>query len=168
MEHEKILEAILFAAGEAVPLASLADAIGADRRTTEQLLRRLSDSYEASKRGIQIIEINNSFQMTTNPLYYQYIQALVQNPREKTLSRTLLETLAIIAYKQPVTKGQIEEIRGVSADHSVNRLLEYGLIVEKGRLDAPGRPILFGTSDEFLRHFGFRNTDQLPPFGDVH
>ena len=78
------------------------------------------------------------------------------------LSTTLLETLAIIAYKQPVTKGQIEEIRGVSADHAVNRLVEYGLVKEEGRLDAPGKPILFGTSDEFLRYFGFNSLNNLP------
>jgi segregation and condensation protein B len=100
--------------------------------------------------------------MCTNPDYYAYVQELLKNPQRKILTQALIETLAIIAYKQPVTKAQIEEIRGVNADHAVNKLMEYRLVVEKGRLDAPYRPILFGTSDEFLKYFGFTNLTSLP------
>lgn len=162
MSNEHILEAVLFAAGEAVPLPKLAAVIEQDSKTTSQILQALADKYSAENRGFLIIQVDNAFQMATNPLYSQAVQDFFQVPQKNNLTQALLETLAIIAYKQPVTKGQIEEIRGVSAEHAVNRLLEYGLIMEKGRLDAPGRPILFVTSEEFLKHFGLKNLEELP------
>ncbi|MDR2904023.1 MAG: SMC-Scp complex subunit ScpB [Clostridiales bacterium] len=159
---EAAIEAILFAAGEAVSLSRIAEAIAQDGKTTALLIKKLIDQYEAEGRGIRIIEIDGSYQMCTNPDYYAFVQELLKNPQRKILTQALIETLAIIAYKQPVTKAQIEEIRGVNADHAVNKLMEYRLVVEKGRLDAPYRPILFGTSDEFLKYFGFNNLASLP------
>lgn len=161
-EIESVIEALLFASGEIVSTKSIASATEQSEKTITAVINNLIDKYDHEKRGIKIIQVGDGYQMCTNPEYFEYIRKLFQAPVKKTLSTTLLETLAIIAYKQPITKAQIEEIRGVSADHSVNKLVEYDLVCEKGRLDAPGRPILFGTTDEFLRFFGFSSLDNLP------
>lgn len=161
-ELEAVIEAILFASGEAVALKDIAFATEQDEKTLKSVIENLADKYTYDNRGIRIIQVGEGYQMCTNTGYFDYIKKLYQAPVRKNLSTTLLETLAIIAYKQPVTKGQIEEIRGVSADHAVNRLVEYGLVTETGRLDAPGKPILFGTTDEFLRYFGFSSLENLP------
>lgn len=161
-EIESVIEALLFASGEIVSIKSIASATEQSEKTITAVINNLIDKYNHEKRGIKIIQVGDGYQMCTNPEYFEYIRKLFQAPVKKTLSTTLLETLAIIAYKQPITKAQIEEIRGVSAEHSVNKLVEYDLVCEKGRLDAPGRPILFGTTDEFLRFFGFSSLDNLP------
>ncbi len=161
-ELESVIEAILFASGETVALKDIAYATEQDENTLKSVIDNLSDKYTYENRGIRIIRVGEGYQMCTDKNCFDYIKKLYQAPTRKTLSTTLLETLAIIAYKQPVTKGQIEEIRGVSADHAVNRLVEYGLVSEQGRLDAPGKPILFGTTDEFLRYFGFSSLEDLP------
>jgi segregation and condensation protein B len=161
-ELEAAVEAVLFAAGEMVPLSRLAAAIRQDTGTTRKIALSLSDKYGADNRGVSIIEADGAFQMCTSRACYEYVRALFNAPRKRALTQALLETLAIIAYKQPVTKAQIEEIRGVSADHAINRLMEYGLVTEKGRLDAPYKPILFGTSDEFLKYFGLINIGAMP------
>ncbi len=161
-ELESVVEAILFASGEIVSVKSIAYATEQDEKTIKTVISNMIDKYKVENRGIRIIQVEDGYQMCTNAEYFNYIKKLYQAPVRKVLSTTLLETLAIIAYKQPVTKGQIEEIRGVSADHAVNRLVEYGLVKEEGRLDAPGKPILFGTSDEFLRYFGFNSLNNLP------
>jgi segregation and condensation protein B len=158
---ESAIEAILFAAGDMVSLTKLAECIEHDVKTTKRILDRFIEKYNRS-RGINIIEVGNSYQMCTNPDFFSYVGKLVKIEPKKVLTQTLLETLAIVAYKQPVTKSQIEQIRGVNADHAVNRLVEYGLVTEKGRQDTPGRPILFGTSDEFLKYFGFSSLSRLP------
>ncbi len=160
-QQEKILEALLFSSGEGVPLARLADAISCDVPVTRNLLQRMAETYAAQEAGILLTEADESYRLSTNPAYYEYIQKMLRLPGRRPLSQVLLETLSIIAYKQPVTKAVIEEIRGVNADHAVNRLMEYGLIIEKGRLDAPGKPILFGTSEDFLRAYGLRNVEEL-------
>ena len=161
-ELESIVEAILFASGEVVSVKSIAFATEQDEKTVKSVISNMADRYTYENRGIRIIQVGEGYQMCTNKDYFDYIKKLYQAPVRKTLSTTLLETLAIIAYKQPVTKGQIEDIRGVNADHAVNRLVEYGLVTEMGRLDAPGKPILFGTTDEFLRYFGFSSLENLP------
>ena len=158
-------EAILFAAGEAVNIKDLASALEQDIKTMRSIMQELCDDYE--NRGISIIQIDDSYQMCTRDEYFDSIKKLYQAPKRKVLSTTLLETLAIIAYRQPVTKAQIEEIRGVSADHAVNKLVEYELVDEVGRLDAPGKPILFGTTDEFLRYFGFKAVESMPELPEV-
>jgi segregation and condensation protein B len=161
MRQEKILEAMLFAFGDSVPLARLAEVIECDIPQTRNLLSRMAQTYTEDESGIQLMEADESYRLCTNPEYYQYIQRLMELPPRKPLTQAILETLSIVAYKQPVTKAVIEEIRGVNVDYAVNKLLEYGLVIEKGRLDAPGKPILFGTSEDFLRFYGLRNLDEL-------
>ena len=161
-EYEKIIEAVLFAAGEAVSIRSLCKALELDEATVRNLLRHISDTFEADKRGILIKELEDAYQLCTNPLYFEHIIKTVKAAPKKRLTPPLMETLSIIAYKQPMTKAQIEDIRGVNADHAVNKLIEYGLVCENGRQDSPGKPILFGTSQEFLRHFGLSSLHELP------
>jgi len=156
------VEAMLFASGQAVPAAVLAAALNADKRTLRTVVRGLAERYIFENRGVRIIELDDSYQMCTNPEYYAFIEALGKAPKPKPLSQAVMETLAIIAYRQPVTKTDIENIRGVEADHTVNKLLEYGLVVELGRADRPGKPVLFGTSEEFLRRFGISSVNELP------
>jgi segregation and condensation protein B len=157
-----VIEAVLFTMGESVETAKLAAAIEQDVSTTIKLIHNLMDRYEAEDRGIKIIELGDSFQLCTKPETYEYLIKVAAQPKKQVLTDVLLETLSIIAYKQPITKQEIEGIRGVSCDHAVNKLVEYGLVDEVGRLDAPGRPILFGTTESFLRSFGVRNVDELP------
>lgn len=157
-----VIEAVLFTMGESVETAKLAAAIEQDVPTTVKLIHNLMDRYEAEDRGIKIIELGDSFQLCTKPETYEYLIKVAAQPKKQVLTDVLLETLSIIAYKQPITKQEIEGIRGVSCDHAVNKLVEYGLVDEVGRLDAPGRPILFGTTESFLRSFGVRNMDELP------
>lgn len=122
----------------------------------------MMDRYQEEDRGIQIIELDNSFQMCTKKEMYEYLIRVANTPKKQVLTDVLLETLSIIAYKQPVTKMEIEKIRGVKSDHAVNKLVEYNLVCEAGRLDAPGRPILFATTEEFLRCFGVSSLEELP------
>ena len=161
-ELEAVIEAILFVAGEAVSLSIIADTINMDKATTKAIIRALGDKYDEEKRGIQIVELDNSYQMCTAAHCFDFIRSIYKTTRKQGLTQSLMETLAIVAYKQPVTKQQIEEIRGVNADHAVNKLVEKSLVCEVGRMDVPGRPILFGTTKDFLRHFGFSSTRELP------
>ena len=161
-ETEAAIEAILFAMGGSVELPRIARAIGVDEKTTGRIIRNMMDRYQEENRGIQIIELENSFQMCTKKEYYQYLINIALHPQKPALSDVMLETLSIIAYKQPITKIEVEKIRGVKSDHAVNKLVEYGLVEEVGRLDAPGRPILFGTTEEFLRRFSVPSIDDLP------
>ena len=166
--QEAIIEAVLFAAGEAVSLKDISAALKIEPNETLEIVRNLMKKYNSQKRGISIIEVGDSFQMCTNIEYFKNIKNIYEVPRKKQLTPSILETLAIIAYKQPVTRGMVEEIRGVNSDRAVNKLVEYNLVAEKGRLDAPGKPILFGTTDEFLKYFGFTNLDGLPEMEEVN
>ena len=164
MEIEKLqsaIEAILFTMGDSVEISKLAFAIGHDEETTKKLVRNMMERYEKEDRGIRIIELEDSFQLCTKKEMYEYLIRVAKQPKRYALTDVLLETLSIVAYKQPVTKLEIEKIRGVKSDHAVNKLVEYGLIEETGRLDAPGRPLLFGTT-EFLRRFSVQSLDDLP------
>ena len=170
MEIEKLqaaVEAILFTMGDSVELGKIAAAIEHDEETTRKIIHSLMDRCEEEDRGVRIIELENSFQMCTKEEYYDYLVAMALQPKKAVLSDVMLETLSIIAYKQPVTKLEIEKIRGVKSDHAVNKLVEFGLVREVGRLDAPGRPILFGTTEEFLRNFGVQGLDDLPEIDPV-
>lgn len=162
METEGIIEAILFAMGDSVELGKIAVAIEHDENTTRKMLRQMMDKYEAEDRGIRIVELDGSYQMCTKTELYDYLIRIAKQPKKFVLTDVQLETLSIIAYKQPVTKLEIEKIRGVKSDHAVNKLVEYGLACEVGRLDAPGKPILFGTTEEFLRRFSVQSIDELP------
>lgn len=159
---EAILEAILFAMGDSVEISRLSGVIGEDTKTTREYLREMMESYQTENRGIELIELEDSVQLCTKNELYEYLVKIAKTPKKYVLSDTQLETLSIIAYKQPVTKLEIENIRGVSCDFSVNKLLEYNLIQEIGRKDAPGRPMLFGTTEQFLRSFGVKSLEELP------
>ena len=159
---ESAIEAILFAMGKAVAVSQIAAAIEHDTDTTRKLLHHLMDEYDQEERGIRIIELDDSFQMCTRNEYYEVLSKIVNLPQKHALTDVQLETLSIIAYKQPITRAEIEAIRGVSCVHAINKLVEYNLIEEVGRLDALGRPILFGTTEDFLRGFGVKSTDDLP------
>lgn len=157
------IEGILFAAGEPVKASKLAVVLETDIETVNTAVRELKEEYERDHRGFNIIEIMEGYQICSRPEYYNYIQEILGEQRKQPLSNAAMEALAIIAYKQPITRGQIEHIRGVNSDGCVNRLYERGLIEEKGRLDAPGKPILYVTTENFLRCFGLKNPKDLPP-----
>lgn len=159
---EAIIEAVLFAMGDSVEMSKLVHVLEMDEKEIRTIIADMNKKYEKSDRGITIIELDNSFQLSTKPELYEYLIKVAKAPRKYVMSDTLLETLSIIAYKQPITRLEIEKIRGVSCDHAVNRLLEFNLIQELGRLDAPGRPLLFGTTEEFLRTFGVKSLGDLP------
>jgi len=160
-EREKALEAMLFASPESVPLDRLAEALNCDIPLVRNLLSRMMETYKKEESGIQLHEVDGAYRLCTNPVYYPAVQKLLQKKQRNVFSQAALETLSIIAFKQPVTRGVIESIRGVNSDHSVNRLIEYGLVTEVGRLDAPGRPLLFGTSEDFLLFYGLNSIEQL-------
>lgn len=159
---EAVIEAVLFTMGDSVETAKLALAIGQDADTTRKLIRNMMDKYNAGERGMKIIELEDSFQLCTKAEFYENLIRVAAEPKRHVLSDPALETLSIIAYKQPVTRLEIEQIRGVKSDYAVNKLIEYNLIAEVGRLDAPGRPILFGTTEDFLRSFGLTSVEELP------
>ncbi|MCR4989483.1 MAG: SMC-Scp complex subunit ScpB [Lachnospiraceae bacterium] len=166
-EKKAVLEAILFTMGDAVEVERLAAVIEEDKDKTKDLLLELKDDYDNNERGMTLMELEDSFQMCTKASMYEYLIKIAKTPRKYTISDTMLETLSIIAYKQPITRAEIEKVRGVSCDHAINRLLEFGLIAELGRKDAPGRPLLFGTTEEFLRTFGVKSLEELPELSSV-
>ena len=162
-----VLEAILFTMGESVEISRLADVIEEDKKVTKEILMEMKEEYQTENRGIELIELDNSVQLCTKNDMYEYLIKIAKTPRQYVLSDTVLETLSIIAYKQPVTKLDIERIRGVSCDFAVNKLLDFDLIREIGRMDAPGRPMLFGTTEQFLRSFGVKSLEELPELNPV-
>ncbi len=165
--REAVVEAVLFTMGESVELRELAAAIQGDEKEARMAVEGLRQRYERGKRGIQIIELDGCYQMCTRVEYYDNLIRVAAAPKKHMLTDVALETLSIIAYKQPVTKLEIEKIRGVKSDHAVNRLVEYNLVQEVGRLDAPGRPALFATTEEFLRRFGIGSREELPDMDPV-
>lgn len=164
---ESIIEAILFTMGEAVEVSRLADVLEMEKKKVGEILEQMQERYMKEDRGICLTWLEDSVQLCTKAQMYEYLIKIAKTPRKMTLTDTVLETLSIIAYKQPVTRVEIERIRGVSCDHAINRLLEYDLICELGRLDAPGRPLLFGTTEQFLRCFGVASIEDLPEINPV-
>lgn len=165
MNKDKIpyaIEGILFAAGEPVKTAKLAAVLEIEMDAVEEAVKLLRYEYDTNERGLMIIDIDEGYQICSRPEYYNYIQIILGEQRRQALSNAAMEALAIIAYKQPITRGQIEYIRGVNSDSAVNRLAERGLIEECGRLDAPGRPVLYRTTQNFLRCFGLSTPRDLP------
>lgn len=161
-KEKAILEAILFTMGDSVEIDRLADVIEEDKKTTKALLEEMAEEYQREDRGISLTTLDDAVQLCTKGELYEYLIKIAKTPKKFVLTDTLLETLSIIAYKQPVTRLEIEKIRGVKSDHAVNKLIEYNLVCEVGRLDAPGRPLLFGTTEEFLRRFSVTSLDELP------
>ncbi len=161
------VEAILFTMGESVEISAIAKALEVKQTRVRQILKRLQKKYDAPSRGIMLQQFEDAVQMSTKPEQYENLIKIAKVPKKMTLSDSVIETLSIIAYKQPITKIEVEGIRGVSCDYAINKLLEYDLIKELGRKDAPGRPILFGTTEQFLRSFGVKNLTELPSLNSV-
>ncbi len=161
-EINKAVEGILFAMGTTVEPGKIAAALEIETKDVVDAVGILNKDYQENNRGVAITEIDGAYQMCTSPDIYDYLIKIAKQPRKYVLTDVLLETLSIIAYKQPITKSEIEKIRGVSSDFAVSKLVEYGLVMELGRLDAPGRPMLFGTTEDFLRSFGVSSIDELP------
>lgn len=157
-----ILEAILLASPEPLSVKKIAEVIGLDEKDARILVEDLRKQYQVPGRGLYVQEMAGGYVLTTRPEYAEYVEKLLQ-PRGKGLSHAALETLAIIAYRQPITRAEMEGVRGVKVDRSVETLLERKLIKEVGRKEAPGRPLLFGTTKEFLQYFGLKDLADLPP-----
>lgn len=161
-EIEAVVEGLLFASGDPLSLEKIAEILELDRKTTRLLLNNMTLSYQNSKRGIMLREIDGSYQLCTRFEHYEYIRKLFEPRQKQALSQAAFETLAIIAYNQPVTRARIEQLRGVNSDSAVIRLVERNLIREAGRMDSPGKPMLYETTEEFLRSFGFKSPRDLP------
>lgn len=166
-EIKSVFESMLFIWGEPLPAKAAAQVTGLSEKEAARIFEELRDEYAAQQRGIQIRRINRSYQFVTKPENAEAIRQLCTPVRVRRLSQAALEVLAIIAYKQPVTKGQIDGIRGVRCDRVVDGLLKKGLVRERGRAETVGRPVLYGTTDRFLEQFGFESLQDLPEIGDV-
>ncbi len=156
------IEAILFTMGESVENKKIANALELTTAQVKKIVKEIQKDLESEDRGIKIIELDGAYQMCTKPEMYEALIKVAKQPKRQVLTDVLMETLSIIAYKQPITKSEIERIRGVKSDFAVNKLVEYMLVEEVGRMDTPGRPLLFGTTEEFLRRFGVESSDSLP------
>lgn len=164
LEQENIIESILFMMGESVSVDTLAIAIESNIDVAKEAADRLYEKYqtEYQDRGMKVIKLGNKYQMVSNNKYFKNLVLVASHPQKPVITESILETLSIIAYKQPISKPEIENIRGVKCDYACNRLLEYGLIEEKGRLETAGRPIVYGTTEEFMLRFGIESLDDLP------
>lgn len=156
------IEALLFVSGDPLTVKDLSNSLEVSPKFVANLLNEMVLEYEDEKRGIKLISINGEYQLVTKAENSDYIQKLLRKNKRQSLSQASLESLAIIAYKQPITRVDIDEIRGVKSESALQRLLEKDLIKEVGRLEVPGRPILFGTTEEFLRQFGLKELKELP------
>ena len=165
-EMENIMEALLFTLARAVEVRELVQACGCSEKEAKEVMQALMRRYGEAGGGVLIREVDGKYQMYSNPLYFDALVRVVSQPRRPELSEVMLETLAIIASRSPATRVDVEKIRGVKSDHAVNKLIEYGLIEEAGRLNVPGRPILFRPTDEFYRRFGVFNRDSMPEVGE--
>ncbi len=165
MEIDKIrgiIEAILFCAGRVVKIKEIELAVEINERDIVELINDMNREYKDISRGIEIIRVDDGYQMCTKKEYYEYIYPVIDKRNKPRLSQAALETLAIIAYNPKITRAEIDAIRGVSSDATVYKLLEYNLIEEAGKIDAPGKPIAYKTTDDFLKMFGYNNLDELP------
>jgi len=166
-EMKSIIESLLFVSGELLPLSKIADVLEIDKSTAEKLMNAIMDEYNTSEHGIHIMKIDNGYQLCSNPENFSYVTRLIEVKKPQPMSNALLEVLSIIAYNQPITKSTIGEIRGVASDYLVNKLIERDLVRECGRLNAPGKPILFKTTEEFLKQFGLSSLSELPNFNSL-
>ena len=162
------MESILFAMGDAVPVGSIAAALGVSRERTLQAAETLAERCRLGSSGLALNWYEDSIQLSTKPELYEYLIRIASEPKKPKLTPTLLETLSIIAYRQPVTRMEVENIRGVNSDFAINRLVSYDLVMEVGRKEVPGRPLLFGTTQQFLRSFGIRSVEELPEPDSSH
>ena len=156
------IETILFAMGDSVETASLAEVLEISQEEVREAVHVLEERFNAEGSGLKINWFEDAVQLSSRPEYYEYLVKIAKQPKKQVLTDTLMETLSIIAFKQPVTRAEVESIRGVNSDFAINKLVGFGLVEEK---DAPGRPLLFGTTEQFLRSFGISSLDDLPDFG---
>ena len=161
------IEAILFVAGEAVPIRDMAKALQIDEKGLKAALGEISSEYDYEQRGFMLKRFGDKVQLATRPLYSEDVLRLLQPVQQQSLSQAAMETLAVVAYKQPVTRAEVEQIRGVKCDYSLQSLMMKGLIQEAGRKDTIGRPILYATTDTFLSHFGIQGLEDLPPLPET-
>lgn len=168
MNLEAVLEGLLFVVGEeGLTLTQIKDILELTDEEAKNLIHSLKEKYEEENRGIRINFLGNTFKLTTKKEHRDYFKKLIENPETNVLSQAALETLAIIAYNQPMTRAQVDEIRGVSSSQMIRKLVAKGLIKEVGRSDLPGRPILYQTTSEFLDYFGLASKDELPKFDTI-
>ena len=163
---ENVIESVVFVAGEAVSVSDLCLKFDVKPKEIEKAVNNLKKKYD-EKSGIQVLFFNNKIQFSSNPKYVDYVTAVLNPIRQRNLTKATLETIAIVAYKQPVTRLEIEEIRGVNSDYAINVLLEHKLIEIVGRKDTVGKPSLFGTTDEFLKRFDISSVSELPKYEDL-
>lgn len=159
------IECILFVSGDPVPIIELQRAIGVTDIEMEHIIRSMDELYKKEKRGVQLFITPETMQLVSNKEYAKYVEELVQPVQAKSFSQAMLETLSVIAYRQPVTRADIEAVRGVRCEYAVSQLMKMGMIRELGRKNVVGRPMLLGTTDAFLRHFGIRSLNELPCLG---
>ncbi|MCR6110593.1 SMC-Scp complex subunit ScpB [Bacillus sp. A301a_S52] len=166
-EIKAVIEGLLFVSGEeGIDEKQLMDVLQIDRKSLKFYLAEMKDMYQSAQRGIQLVEVAGGYQLTTKQDHAPFFKRLVQSPSSATLSQAALESLAIIAYKQPISRVEIEDIRGVKSERPIRTLNGKGIIKEVGRAEGPGRAILYGTSKLFLEQFGLRSIDELPPLPD--
>lgn len=161
-EIKSIIESLLYIWGEPLSINDISEVLNLDKKQCLKITLEMIDEFNYNRRGIQILQINNCFQLSTRPEHYDYIKKLCTPKINKNLSNAALETLSIIAYKQPITRAEIEAIRGVKSDRSISTLVERDLIKEVGRLEKTGKPKLYGTTDDFLKYFGLKTIEELP------
>ena len=165
--HKAILEGLLFVVGEeGLTFEQIEDVLNIDEEASKSLIMELKKDYEDSSRGLRIDFLGNRFKLTTKFEHKEYYQKLIENPETNTLSQAALETLAIIAYNEPITRVQVDAIRGVGSVNIIRKLVAKGFIKESGRSDLPGRPILYETTNEFLDYFGLSSTEDLPDISE--
>lgn len=165
MEKTSVIEGLLFLSGDnGLDAKKIADVLETDQDTVKSLMEQMKASYEKDTHGIELVEVAGTYKFMTKPEIAPYIQRLIESPNQTTLSQAAMETLAIVAYKQPVTRSEIEDVRGVKSERALQTLVSHALIKEVGRAEGAGRAILYGTSDEFLETFGLRSLEELPPF----
>ena len=157
-----VIEAILFAAGREVKITELMSALEASSEEVITIVESMKEDYKNENRGLQIVNVGEAYQLCTKQDYYEYLYTILDKRNKPNLSQAAIETLAIIAYNPRITRAEIEAIRGVNSDGTIYKLLDYNLIEETGKLDAPGRPGTYGVTSEFLRIFGFNNLNELP------
>lgn len=165
--YRSIIESLLFMSGEPLNIKEISNIIECDIDYTREILNNMKDEFEKDNRGIKLIQLESNFQLVTKEENSNYVQKLLKTNVRQSLSQAALETLAIVSYKQPITRIDIDEIRGVKSDRAIQTLVEKKLIKECGRLDVPGKPILYGTTEEFLKHFGLESLKALPSLEQI-
>ncbi len=161
-EIKSIIEGLLFTWGDPLDIKDISGVLNIEIKVLEPIIKELIDDLDYNRRGLRIIRFNNSYQIGTRPEHFDWIKKLNNNKNTKNLSNAALETLSIIAYRQPIIKSDIEAIRGVRSDRAIETLVERKLVTEVGRLDKTGRPILYGTTEDFLKYFGLQSIEELP------